>query len=86
VISRYKWLCQIPSFAIEMINRGWTLRNEIIWWKPSCRQLRLKIASRWISNIYQGRGLSATPLLGLAAYLQNTATTMPVPEWPGFGA
>ena len=27
-----KCLCMIPSrFAIEMINRGWILRNEIIW-------------------------------------------------------
>lgn len=29
-----KSLCQIPSrFAIEMTNRGWILRNEIIWYK-----------------------------------------------------
>lgn len=29
-----KSLCMIPSrFAIEMINRGWILRNEIIWYK-----------------------------------------------------
>jgi site-specific DNA-methyltransferase (adenine-specific) len=29
-----KSLCQIPSrFAIEMSNRGWILRNELIWWK-----------------------------------------------------
>ncbi|MEK6883305.1 MAG: site-specific DNA-methyltransferase, partial [Nanoarchaeota archaeon] len=32
-----KALCQIPSrFAIEMSNRGWILRNEIIWHKPNC--------------------------------------------------
>ena len=32
-----KSLCQIPSrFAIEMSNRGWILRNEIIWWKRNC--------------------------------------------------
>lgn len=32
-----KSLCQIPSrFAIEMVNRGWILRNEIIWYKPNC--------------------------------------------------
>ena len=32
-----KCLCQIPSrFAIEMCNRGWILRNEIIWHKPNC--------------------------------------------------
>lgn len=32
-----KTLMQIPSrFAIEMMNRGWLLRNEIIWHKPSC--------------------------------------------------
>lgn len=35
--GRHKSLCQIPSrFAIEMTNRGWILRNEIIWHKPSC--------------------------------------------------
>lgn len=32
-----KCLCQVPSrFAIEMTNRGWILRNEIIWHKPNC--------------------------------------------------
>lgn len=32
-----KSLIQIPSrFAIEMVDRGWTLRNEIIWHKPNC--------------------------------------------------
>lgn len=32
-----KSLCNIPGrFADEMILRGWTLRNEIIWHKPSC--------------------------------------------------
>lgn len=31
-----KSLLQIPSrFAIEMCNRGWILRNEIIWHKPN---------------------------------------------------
>tara|TARA_Y100000034_G_scaffold135946_1_gene209931 strand:- start:50 stop:1216 length:1167 start_codon:yes stop_codon:yes gene_type:complete len=31
-----KCLCQIPSrFAIEMTNRGWILRNEIIWHKKN---------------------------------------------------
>ena len=36
-IVKSKSLCQIPSrFAIEMCNRGWILRNELIWWKPSC--------------------------------------------------
>ncbi len=32
-----KCLCEIPArFALEMIdNRGWTLRNEIIWYKPN---------------------------------------------------
>lgn len=31
-----KSLCLIPSrFAIEMIKRGWILRNEIIWHKPN---------------------------------------------------
>ncbi len=32
-----KSLAQIPSrFSIEMINRGWILRNTIIWYKPNC--------------------------------------------------
>lgn len=32
-----KSLCNIPGkFADEMILRGWVLRNEIIWHKPSC--------------------------------------------------
>lgn len=31
-----KCLLQIPSrFAIEMIDRGWILRNELIWHKPN---------------------------------------------------
>ena len=40
---REKSLCQIPSrFAIEMINRGWILRNEIIWHKPNCMPSSVK--------------------------------------------
>jgi DNA modification methylase len=36
-------LCQIPSrFAIEMCNRGWILRNEIIWHKPNCMPQSVK--------------------------------------------
>ncbi len=32
-----KSLCQIPSrFAIKMNDRGWILRNELIWFKPNC--------------------------------------------------
>ena len=32
-----KSLVGIPMrFALEMINRGWILRNEIIWYKPNC--------------------------------------------------
>jgi len=31
-----KSLCMIPErFAIEMIDRGWVLRNQIIWHKPN---------------------------------------------------
>ncbi len=34
---RSKSLCMIPErFAIEMINRGWILRNTIIWHKKNC--------------------------------------------------
>ena len=36
-----KCLCQIPSrFAIAMTDRGWILRNEIIWHKPNAMPLR----------------------------------------------
>lgn len=32
-----KTLIMIPfRFAIEMVNRGWILRNVIIWYKPNC--------------------------------------------------
>jgi len=32
-----KSLCLIPQrFAIEIVNRGWLLRNTIIWHKPNC--------------------------------------------------
>lgn len=32
-----KSLCNIPSrFSIEMQNRGWVMRNKIIWHKPNC--------------------------------------------------
>lgn len=38
-----KCLAQIPSrFAIEMTNRGWILRNEIIWHKPNCMPSSVK--------------------------------------------
>ena len=38
-----KCLIQIPSrFAIEMTNRGWILRNELIWYKPSCMPSSVK--------------------------------------------
>jgi site-specific DNA-methyltransferase (adenine-specific) len=37
-VSKFKkCLLQIPSrFAIEMSNRGWILRNRLIWHKPNC--------------------------------------------------
>jgi site-specific DNA-methyltransferase (adenine-specific) len=32
-----KCLVQLPArFALSMIDRGWILRNEIIWHKPNC--------------------------------------------------
>ena len=38
-----KCLCLIPfRFAIEMVNRGWILRNVIIWWKPNCMPSSIK--------------------------------------------
>ncbi|MCA1626225.1 MAG: site-specific DNA-methyltransferase [Acidobacteria bacterium] len=42
--GRYaKCLLQIPArFAIRMIERGWILRNEIIWHKPNCLPQSMK--------------------------------------------
>lgn len=38
-----KSLCLIPSrFAIRMIERGWMLRNEIIWYKPNAMPQSVK--------------------------------------------
>ena len=38
-----KSLCLIPfRFAIEMVNRGWILRNTIIWHKPNCTPKSMK--------------------------------------------
>ena len=38
-----KTLCCIPDrFKIEMINRGWICRNEIIWHKPNCMPSSVK--------------------------------------------
>lgn len=38
-----KSLCQIPSrFAIEMCDRGWILRNKIIWHKPNVMPQSMK--------------------------------------------
>lgn len=43
VNGEQKSLCQIPSrFATEMTNRGWILRNEIIWYKPNCMPSSVK--------------------------------------------
>ena len=39
----HKNLCNIPArFSIEMQNRGWILRNEIIWYKPNCMPSSVK--------------------------------------------
>ena len=38
-----KSLCMIPSrFAVRMIERGWILRNEIIWHKPNAMPQSVK--------------------------------------------
>lgn len=38
-----KTLCNIPArFSIEMQNRGWILRNTIIWHKPNCMPSSVK--------------------------------------------
>lgn len=35
--TRPKSLCLIPlRFALEMYNRGWIVRNRIVWWKRNC--------------------------------------------------
>jgi len=35
-INMHKSLCMVPErFAIEMVDRGWTIRNQIIWHKPN---------------------------------------------------
>ncbi len=35
-VLKSKCLCMIPDrFALEMINRGWILRNQLIWHKPN---------------------------------------------------
>jgi DNA modification methylase len=42
-ILQDKSLCNIPArFSIEMQNRGWILRNEIIWHKPNCMPSSVK--------------------------------------------
>ena len=39
-----KCLIMIPfHFAIEMVNRGWILRNTIIWYKPNCMPASVKV-------------------------------------------
>ena len=38
-----KCLVGIPfRFAVEMINRGWILRNTVIWFKPNCMPSSVK--------------------------------------------
>lgn len=40
---KQKNLCNIPArFSIEMQNRGWILRNTIIWHKPNCMPSSVK--------------------------------------------
>lgn len=42
-VLQEKSLCMIPfRFAIEMVNRGWVLRNTIIWHKPNCMPSSVK--------------------------------------------
>jgi len=45
-----KSLCLIPMrFAIEMVNRGWTLRNDIVWFKRNSMPTPVKdrFANKW---------------------------------------
>ena len=45
-----KCLAQIPSrFEIEMTNRGWILRNEVIWSKPNPQPMSAKDRF-WVSH------------------------------------
>lgn len=42
-LIKAKSLCLIPyRFAIEMVDRGWILRNIIIWHKPNCMPASVK--------------------------------------------
>lgn len=42
-IIQEKSLCLIPfRFALEMVKRGWILRNTIIWHKPNCMPASIK--------------------------------------------
>ena len=42
-IIQEKTLCLIPfRFSIEMVNRGWILRNTIIWYKRNCMPSSVK--------------------------------------------
>jgi site-specific DNA-methyltransferase (adenine-specific) len=42
-IVEEKSLCNIPArFSIEMQNRGWILRNVLIWHKPNCMPSSVK--------------------------------------------
>lgn len=41
--NMHKNLCNIPArFSVEMQNRGWILRNVIIWYKPNCMPSSVK--------------------------------------------
>lgn len=41
--AQAKSLVQIPArFSVEMADRGWILRNEIIWHKPNCMPASVK--------------------------------------------
>jgi DNA modification methylase len=45
-----KSLCMIPfRFAIEMVNRGWILRNDIVWYKRNAMPTSVKdrLGNRW---------------------------------------
>src|SRR3990167_454831 len=42
-VIKEKCLCQIPSrFSIAMTDKGWILRNRIIWHKPNCMPSSVK--------------------------------------------
>lgn len=77
---RAKSLVQIPArFAIEMTNRGWILRNSIIWHKPSCMPASAK--DRFTVDYETVHFFSKNP--GYKFNQQLEPYTAPLDRWGG---